>query len=440
MFKINKTIKTAVVALSAASTLMFSAPTVEAGHYLSAKQEKDIGNQAVADFQKKYRTHEDWKLTYVQDELMKYNPDKLWFYGTAGHNRGLERVLAADTDLINAFSYGGGQIFVYQGMIDLLASQKIEPFNWVDRPWSTTNLYEMSSLAAVVGHEIGHWEREDMLRKYDKQMTTRLIASLIPTGNIYAALGVAAGANLINAFNSRQMGFRTEQQADEKAMEYSAVVPHFSIGGQAIQRYRMLMLYRERNMEDSSGDWLNPHSKPSKRFDRALREIERQSKGFIKWNGLDPNIGGMDYKQTMLANSHLDYVPVERAFYVLGQIATAIDFDICKEENIVLRREDEVFPQGSPNNVLMLLQGKDKNGRFRAKVVDKYVNVSMQDAQRVAGRRLSNEEYMKIPADTELDNLAFTRNIIEHYSDVRYKYIMHPQNRPINDDGDDADD
>ncbi len=171
-------------------------------------------------------------------------------------------------------------------MFDLLATRELgRAYSNKDaqNPWVKSDIYQMSSMAAVVGHEIGHWENEDMLHMHDKQMTTCIIASLIPVGNVWAALGVVAGSNLINAFNSRQMGFRTEQQADEKAMEYCEPVPEFSIGGEAINEYRTYMWQCAKGTENHV-DWLHPHSKSwastkQNRMKYKYREVDSEDKG-----------------------------------------------------------------------------------------------------------------------------------------------------------------
>ena len=273
-------------------------PIAAEAHFLSSAQEKEIGTRAAQDFANQIPVREDPVLDLVQNRLMEYNQDKLWMYGTLGKKRGLERVLRAQHDDTNAISYGGGQIFVYDGMFELLSSIRLgckAKFPEDQNTWKTSNLYQMSTMAAVVGHEIGHWENEDMLRCHDKQMYTKIATSLIPVGNIWAALGVSVGTNLINQFNSRQMGFRTEQQADEKAMEYAMEVPEYSIGGGAILQYRVLA-YKQMNLiEDAVTNWAHPHSKTAKRLERALKEQERQSKGFFKWNDLAIMINGDQY-------------------------------------------------------------------------------------------------------------------------------------------------
>lgn len=414
----------AVVAL-AVLTLTVSA-SVQAAHFLSSREEKELGNKAVAEFQAKYDTFKDPILTHIQDRLMKFNSDKLWFYGTPGHKRGLERVLRARRDNVNAISYGGGQIFVYDGMFALLGCRMLGGAytdSLYQNPWVKSDIYQMSSMAAVVGHEIGHWENEDMLREHDKQMTTRIIASLIPVGNVWAALGVAAGTNLINAFNSRQMGFRTEQQADEKAMEYCERVPEYSIGGQAICEYRTYM-WKRANGTENHVDWLHPHSKSAKRLERALKEQEKQSHGFFVWKGLNVCINGTEQGDIMGFNDD-NHVGKEREFYVFGQLATSIKYDFCRERNLKFQPASEVFvsdKSGRACDTVVWMSGHGTDGKEHLKLIDVYKNTSAQQLKSVLAMTPDEAIAKWNDLSREQKNFAVVRCSVTWYEQNRMKY------------------
>lgn len=426
-FQFTPKLKRCIAAMCGA--LVLSTPFSVNAHFLSSAQEKEIGTRAAQDFANQIPVYEDPVLTHIQDRLMEYNSDKLWMYGTPGKKRGLERVLRAKHEDTNAISYGGGQIFVYDGMFELLSSKDLGYKPMLEEgqnPWKTTNLYQMSAMAATVGHEIGHWENEDMLRKHDKQMYTRLIASVIPVGNIWAALGVAAGTNLINQFNSRQMGFRTEQQADEKAMEYAMEVPEYSIGGEAILQYRVLAYKQVNLIEDAVTNWSNPHSKTAKRLERALKEQERQSKGFIKWNDLAVMKHGTQFGHDVLTvpkNSNLD--AKERQFFVYGQIATAIHYDICKERNIVVASASEVFQNGATADSVLLLKGHGNDGRDHAKIIDIYHGVPVKTLQTYIAMPIDKLgiEYDKLPYEAEASNFIDILYTIRGYEKHRSEYV-----------------
>lgn len=419
-----KNMKKIAAAILAAITL--SAPISAEAHYLSSRQEKEIGNKAVADFQAEYATFEDPILTHIQNRIMAFNSDKLWFYGAPGHKRGLERVLRARTNEVNAVSYGGGQIFVYDGMFDLLATRELGcaySDKYYQNPWVKSDIYQMSSMAAVVGHEIGHWENEDMLRQHDKQMTTRIIASLIPVGNVWAALGVAAGSNLINAFNSRQMGFRTEQQADEKAMEYCEAVPEYSIGGQAICEYRTYM-WKRANGTENHVDWLHPHSKSAKRLERALKEQEKQSHGFFAWKGLNVTIDNKPQGNIMGFDDN-NHTGKEREFYVFGQLATSIKYDFCRERNLEFQPANEVFVSdgsGSARDTVVWMRGRGTDGKEHLKLVDVYRNTSAQKLKAILAMTPDEAIGKWETMSGEEQNFVAVRCSIAWYEKDRMKY------------------
>lgn len=414
------------IAAAALTAITLTAPLSAEAHFLSSRQEKEIGNKAVADFQREYSTFEDPILTHIQNRLMAFNSDKLWFYGTPGHKRGLERVLRARKDEINAMSYGGGQIFVYDGMFSLLSTRELgqaySDSRW-QNPWVKSNIYQMSSMAAVVGHEIGHWENEDMLRMHDKQMYTRIIASVIPVGNVWAALGVAAGSNLINAFNSRQMGFRTEQQADEKAMEYCERVPEYSIGGQAICEYRTYMFKVARGTENHV-NWLHPHSKSQKRLERALKEQEKQSRGFFVWKGINVSIDDRD-QGNIMGFDEAGYFGKEREFYVFGQLATSIKYDFCRERNLEFQPANEVFVSdrsGSARDTVVWMRGRGTDGKEHIKLVDVYRNTSAQQLKSILAMT-PDEAIKKWDNMTgEQQNFVAVRCSVAWYEQNRMKY------------------
>ena len=419
------------LAVAAVAALTLSAPFSAEAHWLSSRQEKEIGTQAANDFAAQYPTSHNWVLDHIQKRLMMFNSDKLWAYGTPGKTRGLEPVLMAANDSANAISYGGGQIFVYEGMFDHLATMTSGAFSYnknEQNPWKKSNIYQMAAMAAVVGHEIGHWENEDMLRQYDRQMDTKFLASLIPVGNVWTLLGVSAGSSLINAFNSRDLGFKTEQEADEKAMEYAMLVPEYSVGGEAIVEYRAYNYKIMRGIEDKVTNWLHPHSKTAKRLERALRKQEELSLGWIKYgNDFDVTFNGDTHcgAAFLYTDAKRTFDAVERSFYVLGQIATAIHYDFCKQRHIKIRREDEVFTDGSPNNVVMLLEGHGNDFKDHVKIIDTYYNVSMQNAKWWAESPWSviESKYNAfIQTESELANLAYTRGIIEQYENNRSRY------------------
>lgn len=416
-------------AASIVAATFFTAPaTVDAAHWLSSAQEKEAGNAAVAEFQQKYRTYRDEMLDNIQKRLIENNPDRLWFYGQkTGKKRGLEPVLMADISSVNAYSYPGGQVFIYQGMLDLLASRNEDGTTTGPKnPWKVDQIYQMSALAATMGHEFAHWSNEDWLRSMDKQITTRFIVSMIPAGNIWGVLGLAAGSNLINALNSRQMGFRTEQQADEWAMKFCENVPEYSIGGEAIVEYRSL-LYEQLN-GGVREDWLHPHSKTAVRLKRALDYQYESSNGFIDWKqtgkGYTLYINGecKDYLQ-----GREDVSDIDRTFYVMGQFATAIKMGIAADYNLKLYRGDELFTNGKPEETYALFEKETPKGRA-IKMLDKYT--IPKDKIETIMRYVSDSETFKRKCSDfgvslhEMMNYTYPLVMLRTLQEHRIKYSM----------------
>ena len=416
-----KNMKKIAAALLTAFTL--SSPLSAEAFFLTSRQEKEIGNKDAADFRAEYAAFEEPILTHIQDRIMEFNSDKLWFYGAPGHKRGLERVLRARNDEIEAVSYGGGQIFVYDGVFDLLACRELgQAYSDKDyqNPWVKSDVYQMSAMAAVVGHEIGHWEKEDMLRQLDGQMPICTLLPMSPEEKIRFALGVAAGGSLINAFNSRRLGFRAELQADEKAMEYCEAVPEYSIGGQAICEYRTYMWNRA-NDKEKKEDRLHLSAKSAKRLERALKEQEKQSHGFFVWKGLNVSIDDRDQGNIMGFDEN-GYYGKEREFYVFGQLATSIKYDFCREKNLEFYPENEIFTDGSACNTVAIMRGRGTDKREHWKVIDTYRNTSVQQLRSILAMT-PDEAINKWQTMTgEQQNFVAVRCSVAWYEQNRMKY------------------
>lgn len=102
-----------------------------------------------------------------------------------------------EDDVVNAFAIPGGKIVIYQGILDAFQS-------WEE-------------LAAVLGHELAHVEKQHSLKQMSRNLSTYLVFSIMTSD----ASGVTA-VFLENAFtlqdmsNSRGM----ESEADEMGFQY----------------------------------------------------------------------------------------------------------------------------------------------------------------------------------------------------------------------------
>lgn len=432
--KMKKMVAVAVAAMSLAAPLSAEA------HILSSAQEKNIGTKAANAYAKKHNCREDAIITYIQDRIMSYNTDKLWRYGTPGHKRGLERILLSDDTHVNAMSYGGGQIYVYQGMMDCLALKDYSHGqNWASsnkNPWKKCNIYQMSALAGVIGHEMGHWENEDMLKDADSRFATAGLIVLIPVANIYTALLAAAGGNIVNMFSSRQLSFDAEKAADEKGIEYCAPVPEYSIGSMAAWHYRDSQLFED---SKSFSNWLQPHSKDEVRVARALATMGETSKDFFEWKGLDLYMDGKKVDMLTLGGQSVVLAPRndvewrERTFYVVGQLASCIQYGIAGREHLQYKPENEVFSDGSPQNTVLVMAGSNHRGRRHTKIIDSY-HVPKEKLMRLGdqfekwwGDEKTLSELKKGLSRDEINDvysLVVTRKMLEKWEDRKYHYML----------------
>jgi predicted Zn-dependent protease len=98
------------------------------------------------------------------------------------------RVHLVDTDSVNAAALPGGNILVYQGLLDLVDSE--------------------NELCFVLGHEIGHFQNRDHLRGMGRGLVFALLSSLAfgPDNPVSRLVGQTVAVT--------EAGFSREQEAD----------------------------------------------------------------------------------------------------------------------------------------------------------------------------------------------------------------------------------
>ena len=125
----------------------------------------------------------------------------------SGHNPQQWEVVVFKGDEANAFALPGGKIGVYEGMMKLADKD--------------------AELAAVIGHEIAHVDREHATQRVNSEMTTRLgidIASAVLGASdvaqpetVAALLGAGAQYGLLLPYSRNQ-----ELEADRNGLNYMA--------------------------------------------------------------------------------------------------------------------------------------------------------------------------------------------------------------------------
>lgn len=286
---------------------------------------------AVAEFKGKYDTYRHPILDHIQERLTESNSTLFKYYEReVGAERTLKPVLIADADSANASSLPSGYVFIHSRMLDLLASKNEDgTLEGPKNPWTSDRIYQMSSLAAVVGHEFARWAYDDFSPERD-----------------------------------------IETEIDQLGMKFCENVPEYSIGGEAICLYRAL--HHEKWLKankSQSIDGANPHPKMKELLKKALRYQYLSSNGFIRWDGLTLYIDGQR-KDYFFGRD--DVTGIDRTMYVMGQLATAIKRGFPWAGDIHLYRGDEVCEHGNPNETYLLFEYKRIDGKRLVKVLDKY--------------------------------------------------------------------
>ncbi len=351
-----------------------AAPARAEAYLMSSNQERNVGIRAANTFEEEHACSYNPILDNIQKRLMKYNPGEIWFQENRGSStRWVERIRYAKTGKVNAVCFPGGRIYVYDGMMNDLSIVDADGQNYSARnPWQEKNIYQMASLAQVIGHEHGHWANEDFLQADSSQRWLAAAGALIPGVNIWATLASMSGTKLVQMFTARQMSFDDERDADAAGIHYTENVPEYSIGGAAMYQYRHINFYGSEG-SPSWENWIQPHSNSEKRLERALHYMEETSNGFFRWEGLDLYQEGQKWPD-MPFNSRDDVHYMDRKFYVIGQLATTIKFRTCSLSNLKYYREDEVFPGGSRNRTVLVMDGAGAlpGGKKLNKLIDIY--------------------------------------------------------------------
>ncbi len=166
---------------------------------LSVQDERAMGEQVVQETKSQVRlVHDRVVRDYVEDigyEILDATGPQPFEYN----------FYVVEDDQINAFALPGGHIFVHTGVI--------------------LNARNVSELAGVIGHEIGHVERRHIARNYNKMRAGGIAQQVLAAaGSIYAGdAGAMAGnvfggmavASVINSFTRE-----AEREADDFAVIY----------------------------------------------------------------------------------------------------------------------------------------------------------------------------------------------------------------------------
>lgn len=296
------------------AVMAFFQTTVTEAHILSNSEEWSIGRQASLKYESINDCVEDSDLEEIYQDILNSNnlPKK-------SRSRSFQDLKLSNEATINAFELPGGFIYVTRQMKNFLLDG-----------------YDRSALAFVIAHEMSHHINEDYLRKYDKKFTTGFLFDLLaPKLQGYEALYASAAEDLITTLNSRQMNFRTEQQADEKGLDLLIKSDKYSPGGAAVFFSRLIEL--EKTLKFTN-NFTYPHSKSDVRLKRSLDQIKTISNGRVEIKDnkfyLDGQLVGKTGLIPLVEGEKM--TELEKTYLVAGNIAKAIARGEWKKENIYL--------------------------------------------------------------------------------------------------------
>lgn len=289
---------------------LFGQSTTAQAHFLSYDEEYEIGKQAIDQYRQQYSTYHDDKVDKIMNFLIEANPQK--------DVRKFREIEVSNVNVINAYSFPAGWIVVTKKMVNFCDGGEDD-----------------SILAFIIGHEYGHFINEDFLRKYDKQFGTNLLFQIgAAFSNYNETIDGAIIANLaqdyITQLNSRQMSFRTEQQADEKAFDLLMSFTKISTGGGAVFFSRCMEEDQINGIKDS---FAYPHSKPEVRLKRILERMKKESNGRVEFKQGKLYIDGME-TGILPPSKDGKLTGIERTYILAGNIAKAISYGFWNDRMV----------------------------------------------------------------------------------------------------------
>jgi predicted Zn-dependent protease len=255
---------------SAAVAALVGVSTFGAACAISPQQEVQLGQQ--------YSAQLNQELPIVNDATVNNYVNQLGNQIARQGGRNLSyRFYVVNTDAVNAFAVPGGFIYVNRGLIDKAAN--------------------MSELAGVLAHEIGHVEERHSVEQLERQQTANVGLNLAyvllgraPSGVEQAAIGV--GGSLYFASHSRE----AEQEADRVAIDY--------LRGAGIHP-RGLVTFFQKLMADQNRQpsqleaWFSTHPTTADRVQATNAMIQRLPQNQL--NGLQTNSNAFQSMKQRLA-------------------------------------------------------------------------------------------------------------------------------------------
>ena len=246
-------------------------------------------------FREKYGVNTDANLNARLDKIMSDLTNAVGQVDPTIYDKPYLYFVSADKTL-NAACGMGHVMMVNTGAFDLLGSD--------------------DELAAIVGHEMGHGQKDHVAKGTKKAINKQTLAQI---GVSAAGGGTLAGViGTIALTNSVAHGDRKhETEADNLAWEY-ILHTNYNPGACAAAMQRLAELYGEKN----KSSLLNPSDHPDtdKRRNSYQKKLEEYSGNVVSVNNGAVTVNG---KTLTYVAATPRMSSVERAYFVMGNLATA---------------------------------------------------------------------------------------------------------------------
>jgi predicted Zn-dependent protease len=197
---------------------------------VSRSEEIRLGQQAAAEIERQYRTHEDPTVSRIGRDIAAATGTDYPF-----------RFRVIDQDQVNAFALPGGPIYVTDDLLREVGNNR-------------------DQLAGVLGHEVAHVTSRHGAKQMERQNWFGLGVAVLTKGTVQDIASIAG--NLMLLSYSRDQ----ERESDSKGVQYMRQAGYNPMG---------LVQFLERLAQMDSGGtsvpWLRSHPGSQARADR-LRE------------------------------------------------------------------------------------------------------------------------------------------------------------------------
>ena len=216
----------------------------------------------------------DW-----QKKLVEANPDLLNFKDDK-HDRYLHEVLVlkGTGNLIESFTLPAGHIYLSEGAIRLLSTRRIDGKFCDNRvnELKESDIYSVSSLLFLLGHESGHWVNNDFRKGIEKEQCEDTVKYLskIDFKNWTSPKNVEKSTKVFNYNKDANWGKITEREADITSIKLNENYTELNgIVGGLIYFSRLMSI--ENNPQNQRVDTANPlfHDSTKERFNKILNYI-----------------------------------------------------------------------------------------------------------------------------------------------------------------------